>query len=83
MEWLLGKRDIEMLQALCEKEPALVAQKFKISTDALNSWVARVRLRKARYQWWLNNVLAIEKRCPHVKRRLLPARRKRKEEEEW
>lgn len=77
MKWPLGERDIAMLTALCEKEPPLVAADFKISVDALNSWMLRVRLRKKRYRWWLNSVKVIEKRCPHVKRRLLPTRRKR------
>lgn len=76
MKWPLGERDIEMLELLCEKEPALVAQHFKISIDALNSWIARCRDRKERYRWWLNRELGIEKRCPHVRRRMLPTRRR-------
>ncbi len=79
----MGQRDIEMLELLCEKDPALVAGHFEITVDALNSWMLRVRRRKGRYRWWLNNVLGIEKRCPHVKRRLLPTKRKHRKEEEW
>ena len=83
MKWPMGERDIEMLRAICEKERSLVAEQFSISVDALNQWIHRVRLRKRNYRWYLNNVTIIEKRCPHVKRTLLPTKRRRKKDEEW
>jgi len=72
-----------MLEALGEKERPLVAKQFEISVDALNSWIARARVRKKRYAWWLNKVKAIERKHPHVKRVMLPTKRKPRVEEEW
>ena len=80
---MIGERDIQMLEALGEKERPLVAQQFEISVDALNSWIARVRVRKKRYTWWLKKEREIERKHPHVKRAMLPSKRKPKEEETW
>ena len=83
LKWQIGERDIQMLEALGEKERPLVAQQFGISVDALNSWIARVRIRKKRYLWWLKREREIERKHPHVKRTMLPTKRKAKVEEEW
>ena len=79
----MGEKDIRLLEALSNMEPKQVAEYFEITEGALNAWVARIRQRKERYIWWLEKVRNIEKKHPHIKKRLLPARKRRRTEIKW
>lgn len=81
--WEIGKRDIELLEKLETKNRGKLAEELKISPNALNQRIHRIRTRKLRYRWYVNNIIVIEKRSPHIKRMLLPTRPKFEEEEEW
>ncbi len=83
--WKIGARDINLLLKL-EREPKKqVARELGMTIGALNGWLHRIRQRRRRYRWYVNNILAIEKRSEYIKRMLMPARFEKieEEEEEW
>lgn len=67
-------RDIEMLMSLGVKEKGLVAQHYKMTLRGLDSWLHRIRERRREFQWYLNNMLNIEKRNARMKKILLSAK---------
>ena len=67
-------RDIEMLMLLGVKEKGLVAQHYKITLRGLDSWLHRIRERRREFQWYINNMLNIEKRNARMKKILLSAK---------
>jgi len=75
------RRDIEMLQKLLIKEKKIVAEEYGLSLRGLDSWLHRIRERRRQFQWYLNKILAIEKRNPRMKKILLSAKLERYEEE--
>jgi len=69
------KRDIEMLQKLLVKEKKIVAQEYGLTLRGIDSWLHRIRERRREFQWYLNNLYAIEKRDPRMKKILLSAKK--------
>jgi len=80
--WQIGARDIDLLLKLECKPKKQVARELGITIGTLNGWLHRIRKRRRRYRWYINNILAIEKRSEYIKRMLMPARFEKIEEEE-
>jgi hypothetical protein len=67
-------RDIEMLQFLAVQEKGLVAAHYKLTLRGLDSWLHRIRERRRDFQWWINNILSLEKRNARLKKILLSSK---------
>jgi hypothetical protein len=67
-------RDIEMLELLAVKEKGLVAAHFKLTLRGLDSWLHRIRERRREFQWYMNNILNVEKRNARLKKILLSSK---------
>lgn len=68
------KHDIEMLELLGVQEKGLVATKFKLTIRGLDSWLHRIRERRRDCQWYINNILNLEKRNARLKKILLSSK---------
>lgn len=67
-------RDIEMIQLLAVKEKGIVAGQYKLTLRGLDSWLHRIRERRREFQWYINNILNIEKRNARLKKILLSSK---------
>lgn len=75
------RKDIKMLQALAVAEKKIIASEYHLTMRGLDSWLHRIRERRKDNRWYENNLLAIERRNPRMRKILLSA--KLPEEEEW
>ena len=69
-----------MLQKLSEMEKKMVAEEYGLTLRGIDSWLHRIRERRREFQWYLNSLLAIERRNPRMKKILLSAKLEEDEE---
>jgi hypothetical protein len=68
------KRDLQMLRELSVKQKPIVAQQYKLTLRGLDSWLHRIRTRRKECQWYINNILDLEKRNERMKKILLSSK---------
>jgi len=76
------ERDIDMLEKLAVTEKKAIANEYHLTLRGLDSWLHRIRERRREFQWYINKILAIERRNPRLRKILLSAKMEKEEEEE-
>lgn len=68
VHWRLGEEDIAFLNDVGVMEIKAVATKWKLSEGATRSKIHRIRERITRFQWYVNNVRALQKANPRIRK---------------
>lgn len=55
-DWPVAKKDLALLDFLLEHDSKSAAEKFAMTTGAINAWLFRIRLRIARCERYLREV---------------------------
>lgn len=74
--WQLAQQDLRLLKYMAShsvKQAALEfnrdrKEKWSDPEGAIRAWLHRIRVRIGRYQYYLNNIYALQKRSPRVRK---------------
>jgi hypothetical protein len=72
----LTKRDLQMMNLVCQMETELVAEKINLTVNAINSRFAWIRRKRIECRDFENTLLGYERKCPDLRRRLTPTTKK-------
>lgn len=68
----LTKRDLRMMDLICNMETTIVAEQLGMTTRAINSRFDWIRKKRTEAQLFLNTCLSYERKCPDLRRRITP-----------
>lgn len=66
------ERDLEMLELLSVATKEAVRKKYGMSLGTFDAWLHRIRHRRRDARIYVNRILSLENRNPHLKKILLP-----------
>lgn len=79
--WRMGEKDIKIIKMLCRMSTKKAAERLRMDERAVNQQLQRIKIRKVRYRWWMNNVLLAERTSQRLKKRLILPEELKEEQE--